>query len=139
MNNEISVGDIKFWEHENIIYCEIYSGFDENNTNGEIEEIFLSAISILSNGKYKPILINLRKTNFALSFKMFKFLSKNFHIKTKVLSKTFLVNSYGLKALLFIYNFATFPIVPNTIFTDYNSAIIDCNENYMLFNPLRFH
>ena len=75
MKNEISVGDIKFWEHENIIYCEIYSGFDENNTNGEIEEIFLSAISILSNGKYKPILINLRKTNFALSFKMFKFLS----------------------------------------------------------------
>jgi hypothetical protein len=136
MKNEITIDNVNFWVDENIIFCRIGSDFDEFNKWNEIDDIFQYAISILSNGKYLPILIDLRETNYSLSIKIFKFLSFDSAIKTFVLSKTFLVNSYVLKALLLMYNFSASMIVPNSVFTDFNSALEDCNKNYSQFNSV---
>lgn len=136
MKNEIIIDNIKFWINQNIIYCKIDNDFKSDSIGVELEEIFSNAIQALSKGKYKPILINMTDVNFLLSIKLFRYLSNNVLIKTLVLSKTFLVNSFGLKILLFIYSLTTDPIVPNKVFKYNSLAIKHCNKKYMEFNVI---
>ncbi|SDF02358.1 DUF7793 family protein [Ulvibacter litoralis] len=125
---------IKFWIDQHIIHCEIYSGFGKINSESEIEKIFINEISTISEGKFLPILINLREVNDSSSIRIFKLLSRNTKLNSLVLSKTFLVKSYSLKGLLLIYNFTSNLIVPNTVFNDYDLAIADCTEVFKNFN-----
>ncbi|WAC02316.1 hypothetical protein N7U66_00720 [Lacinutrix neustonica] len=136
MKDNKLVNDIKFWVDQNVIHCSIPSGFEANSLEMDLEAVFFNAISTLSNGKYLPLLIDMEAIEFSLSIKLFKFLSKNSLIKTVVLSKTFLVNSLILKAFLSLHNFTYDPVVPNTIFNDFSSAIKCCNKNVMVFNAL---
>lgn len=128
MKNEILLGGIKFWVDQNVIHCKIYKSFNVTSRGKDTEEIFFNAITILSNGKCMPLLINMCEIDYSLSIKTFKYISANSLIKTAVLSKTFLVNSFLLKIYLGIYNFIGDPLVPNAIFKDFNSAIFYCNE-----------
>ncbi len=134
MNNLIEFDGIKFWVDQNIIYCELHKDFDFPSLKGGISEIFDNAITTLSNGKYFPILINLKELGNIDCIKLFKFFSQNTLINTSVLSKAYVVRTIGLKSLLTIYAFVFSNVVPNKIYNDMDMAIINCNEKYMLFN-----
>lgn len=138
MKNELFIGNFKFSVDQNIIFCTIYNGFDENSNWGEIDGIFLDAVTTLSKGKLLPLFIDLSKIDHSLSIKFFKFISNNFTLKKIVLSKTFLVNTYKLKIVLFVYNFTYNLIIPNAIFKNHNLAIKNCIKNHKKFKRLSF-
>lgn len=136
MRNEILIEDIKFWVDQNIIYCKIYDGVEALNLEKDAELIFFNAISALSKGKYMPVIINMREMSYALSVKIYKFLSNSTLLNSIVLSKAFLVHRFGLKALLSIYNFTSNPVVPSEIFKNQTLAIQHCNRDHRVFNQL---
>ncbi|SFZ94967.1 hypothetical protein SAMN05428642_1065 [Flaviramulus basaltis] len=134
MKDETLKRNILFWIDQNIIYCKISKNVGKNNIGVELEDTFSQAITMLSYGKYIPILINIREINFLTSIRLFIYLSNNLAIKNLVLSKTFLVDSFALKILLFLYSLTIDTIVPNRVFNIHSSAIKHCNKKYMEFN-----
>src|SRR5690554_2845605 len=82
MKREILIEDIKFWVDQDIIYCKFYNGFDQTFLNTDLEKVFEAAITKLSDGKYRSIILNLRDIDNQLSLKVFKFLSSNALIKS---------------------------------------------------------
>ncbi len=139
MRNVIQFDGIMFWVDQNIIYCKLNAVLLKNHQNADIEEIFYNAISILSNGTYLPILINLEEMSNSNSLKIFKIISNSALIKSLVLSRIFLVRSTGLKLMLSLNNIVLNRIVPNKIFKDFNLAIKYCNTDYMDFNRVSKH
>jgi len=134
MRNNIQFDGIKFWVDENIIHCILDNDFLQKNSYIDIQEVFYNGISILSNGKYLPILINLEHVGFSDSIKIFKFLSICSLIKSLVISKTFMVNTMSLKVILSIYNISSDPVVPNRVCRDLDAALKHCNKENVVFN-----
>lgn len=134
MKREILIEDIKFWVDQDIIYCKFYNGFDETFLNTDLENVFEAAITKLSDGKYRSIILNLRDIDHQLSVKVFKFLSSNALIKSLVLSKVFIVRTYNLKVLFSIYCFTKKAVLPIKIYKNFDLANKFCNEIDMEFN-----
>jgi hypothetical protein len=136
MRNVIRFDEIEFWVDQNIIYCDFNADFLKSYQKVDVEEIFYNGISILSNGKYMPILINLEDISSANSVKIFKFLSNSIIVKEIVLSKIFLVRSVGVKVALSLYNLVGDPVVPIKICNDFNVAVKYCHKDYSAFNTI---
>jgi len=134
MRNVIQFDGIMFWVDQNIIYCKLNPVFLKNHEKSNVEDIFYNAISILSNGRYLPILISLEEMDSTSSLRTFKIITNSNLIKTLVLSKIFLVRSISSKIMLSLNNVVANKIVPNKIFKDFNSANKYCQNNYMSFN-----
>ncbi|OIQ22285.1 hypothetical protein [Lacinutrix sp. MedPE-SW] len=134
MRNELQFDGIIFWVENNIIYTNLNSKFFESYQKKDVEDIFYNSISFLSNGNYLPILIQLDHVNTYNTLSLFKTISTSKTIKNLVLSRIFLVNSLGKKALLSLYNILDNQIVPNKVYTDYNMAVRYCNNDYLFFN-----
>lgn len=138
MEDDKLIENFKFWVDHDVIYCQILSDLTDLDDNKikDIEHIFLNKIFMLSKDVHMPILIDLKELNFSNAIKVFTFLSKNTLIKSLVLSKTFLVNSYKLKMLLNIQSFVCNPSLPDVIFKDDKSAIQYCIEDNRTYNSL---
>ncbi|MDD7886963.1 hypothetical protein [Flavivirga sp. 57AJ16] len=136
MEGKIEVGCIRLWLQDSVIYCKIVNGFYENEMEHNTGKALHDIISIVSKGKYLPLLIDLRGLNFITSIKLFRFLSSSSYIKVSVLSKTFLVDSFALKILLIIQSYAISPIAPDTIFSHCGLSINYCKKKYTMFNSL---
>lgn len=138
MEDDKLIENFKFWVDHDVIYCQILSDLTDldNNKIKDIEHIFLNKIFMLSKDVHMPILIDLKELNFSNAIKVFTFLSKNTLIKSLVLSKTFLVNSYKLKMLLNIQSFICNPSLPDVIFKCNKSAIQYCIEDNRTYNSL---
>jgi hypothetical protein len=134
MRNDIQFDGIKFSIDESIIHCTLDNDFLQKHNYIDIQEVFYNGISILSNGKYLPILINLEHVGFSDTIKIFKFLSICSLIKSLVISKTFMVDSLSLKVILSIYNISSDPIVPNRVCRDIDVALKHCNKENLVFN-----
>ncbi|MFQ3238094.1 MAG: hypothetical protein ACI9NI_000369 [Olleya marilimosa] len=139
MMDDRLIENFKFWVDQEVIYCQILNDLtdlDDDNKIKDIEHIFLNKIFMLSKDVHMPILIDLKELNFSNAIKVFKFLSKNTLIKSLVLSKTFLVNSYKLKILLNIQSFICNPALPDVIFKCNKSAIQYCIDDNRTYNSL---
>jgi hypothetical protein len=136
MRNEIQLDNIKFWVDQNIVHCNFNADFHENYEKIDIEEIFYNGISILSSGRYMPIIINLEQISDSNSIKIFRFLSKSVLIQSLILTKIFLVRSIRLKVLLVLYNVTLDPALSSRICKDFNVAIKHCNKENLVFNTL---
>jgi hypothetical protein len=139
MRNEIQLDDMKFWVDQNIMYCKMHSDLKKTYQKIDIEEIFYNGISILSNGKYMPIIIDLENLGFTDSIKLFKVLAHSQIVRSLILSQVFLVHSLRLKVILSIYNFNRKPFFLNKICNDLNGAIKYCNKDNMVFNSIRLN
>lgn len=138
MRSEIQLDDMKFWVDENIIYCKINPDLSKDYQKIDIEEIFYNGISILSNGRYLPIIIDLDRVGYSDTIKIFKFLAHNNIVRSLILSQIFLVKSISLKIILSIYNFNKKPFFFNKICSDINIATKYCNKDNMVFNSISF-
>jgi len=139
MDDDKLIENFKFWVDQDVIYCKVLNDLtdlDDRYKAKDIEHIFLNKIFTLSKDVHMPILIDLKDLNFSNAIKAFTFLSKNTLIKSLVLSKTFLVNSYKLKMLLNIQSFVCNPSLPDVIFKDDKSAIQYCIEDNRTYNSL---
>ena len=138
MRSEIQLDDMKFWVDENIIYCKINPNLSKDYQRIDIEEIFYNGISILSYGRYLPIIIDLEGVGYSDSIKIFKYLAHNHNVRSLILSQIFLVKSTSLKVILSIYNFNKKPFFLNKICFDINTAIKYCNKYNLVFNSISF-
>lgn len=134
MKVNIKTENVNFRIDKNIIYCEFQNNFDSQCSNSNLEIIFSNTIQTLSNDKYMPMLINLQKVDNKISIRLFKFFSNNTAIKQAVLSTTFLVRSFGLKAFLIIYDLFNNAILPHKICINYFNAIKFCDHKIKAFN-----
>ena len=136
MRSEIQLDDMKFWVDQSIIYCKISPDFNKDYQKIDIEEIFYNGISILSNGRYMPILIDLEGVGYSNSIKIFKFLAHSEIVRSLILSQIFLVKSRSLKTILSVYNFNKKPFFLNKICVDFDMAIKYCRKDNMVFNSI---
>ena len=136
MKNEIIFENVKFWQDQDIIHCSFNSEFDDRLLEIEIEDLFVQVIDALSNGSYKPILIDLTAVSYLNAIGLYKFISRNSQIKSYVLSKSFIVKSIDIKLLLELYNLGSDGVVPNKICTNFDRAIQYCNEKHAAFNAI---
>ncbi len=136
MKSEIQLEGIKFWVDENIIYCKINSDFIIDNQKKDIEEIFYNGISLLTQRKYMPMLINMEQISSSNSIKIFKILAQSQSVRGLILSQIFLVKSIGLKVCLIIHNIIKKPFFINKICDDFDVAVKYCNMDNKVFNSL---
>ena len=136
MENNKLVNVFNFKVDQDVIFCDVYNDFNEKCLDEDLEDVFSSSISKLSQDTYLPILINIGSLSFYNSIRVFRFLSNNSKIKSVVLSETFLVNSYFLKILLSLQNFTRITIIPDAVFKNFKAAFRYCDENNKVYNAL---
>lgn len=134
MKNEIIFDNVKFWLNQDIIHCSFYGKIDKQFLDFEIEYIFAEVITSLSNGSFKPILIDLTGVSNTNAFSLYKVISRNPQIKPYVISKSFLVKSFNIKLLFKLYNIGNDGVVPIKISTSFINAVQYSNEKYLEFN-----
>ena len=134
MKNEIILDRVKFWIDQDIIHAKFNGHVDKRFIEIEVEDIFIEVIKAMSNGKYRPLLIDLTELSKLNTVRLFKMLFRNVEIKSLVLSKSFLVKSLDLKLFMQLYKFRSTTIVPYKISTNYKHTLKFCNENYAQFN-----
>ncbi|WP_040282138.1 hypothetical protein [Psychroserpens damuponensis] len=133
MRNVIQFDGIKFWIDQNVICCKLNTGFFKNHQWVDIDDIFYNAISILSKGRYLPILISFGEINNSNSLKTFNVLSNGKLMRTLDLPRVFLVHSSSLKMLLSLHHNIGHRISPTKIFKDFNRAIAYCNNEHLVY------
>jgi hypothetical protein len=133
MQKEIQLDNIKFWVDHDIIYCKFNIDFFKKYQKIDIEEIFYNSISILSNGKYLPILINLEEVGYSNSIKIFKHLAHSKLIRGLILSQIFLVRTRGINTILNLHNIKKRPYLVK-ICRDLDVAIYYSEKENMMFN-----
>ncbi|WP_188463343.1 DUF7793 family protein [Bizionia arctica] len=136
MEKQLLIGHSKFWIDKKIIYCKVDSDFNTEKVDENVEVLFVQTITVLSQGKFLPFLIDVRELDFNQSIKLLKLLSNCARIKSLILSKTFLVDSYKFKVLLSIYSFICNPIVPDFVFKNVKRAVEHCDDDNMIFNAV---
>jgi len=136
MKKKMHIDNITFWADRDVIYCRFEEGNYKKNILRSIDDIFYSAITSLSNGKYMPLLIDLRAVNTFNIIKIFKHVVESSLIKSISLSIAYVTNYTLLTISLYIYNLTIIHVIPVGIFNNMNQAIKHCHKHYNVFNPI---
>ncbi|MUU77482.1 hypothetical protein [Winogradskyella endarachnes] len=136
MKNVIEFDGIKFWVDQNTIHCDLNTVFFKTFDSAIIEELFCDILPLISNGTYMPIIVNLESLNRKNALRIFRIISKSAVIKKLVLSRIFLVDSLKLKLVLSLNNILVKQVVPNKIYTDFNTAHEFCKNDFKIFNTV---
>ncbi|WP_299101589.1 hypothetical protein [uncultured Winogradskyella sp.] len=139
MRNVFQFDGIVFWVNQDIIHCKLDSQFFTKYNSETTVALLKDTIPSLSHGSYLPLLINVENLERPCALKLFNIISNSSDIKKLVLSRIFVVNSFGLKIILTLNNLIVKQAVPNKIFRNYNSAITFCKNDYLSFNRVTNH
>lgn len=134
MSNQIKCETAKFWIEDDVIFCKFIGKKCRKEFDEDFLEEYLKAIITLSNGKYFPLLIDLRELNDNYVFPVVRILAKHPDLKSAILSKSFVVNSCFLQFVLIALRRVHDSIIPNRIFTSYEKAIEYSLETNQIFN-----
>lgn len=134
MNNPIKCRKAKFWLEDGVLFCVFIPKECDNEFKDDFIEDFLKAIALLSNGSYYPLLIDLRQLSNANAFSVVKILSKSPELKSAILSKSFVVNSYFMQFMILVCKRIHDPVIPNKVFKSYDNAIKYSLETNYVFN-----
>ena len=134
MSNQIKCRKAKFWLEDGILFCEFIPEECKNEFCDDFIEDYLYAVDTLSNGRYFPLLIDLRQLKDNFAFSVVKLLAKNPELKLAILSKSFVVNSFFLQLALIILKGVQDPVIPNKIFRSYVNAVKYSQETNYIFN-----
>ncbi|WP_344785830.1 hypothetical protein [Postechiella marina] len=137
MKNKILLKNVKFWIDRNVIHCDFSSKFDKKLHKAEIENLFITIISAFSNGKYKPLLIDLTGLDSKKAIDLYKLLSSSTKIDSYALSESFIVKSFKVKLFLELYKLISTKILPNNISTNLTGALQYSNKKYIEFNAYK--
>lgn len=134
MSNQLICKKAKFWLKDGVLYCVFIPKECEDEFKTDFLEDFLKAVATLSKGSYFPLLIDLRQLKNANAFSVVKTLSKNPELKSAILSKSFVVNTFFLQVALIVFKRIYDPVIPNKIFKSYDNAIKYSLETNYIFN-----
>lgn len=134
MSSIIKCRKAKFWLEDGILFCEFIAKECKNEFSEDFIEDYLEVISSLSKGGYFPLLIDLRQLKNDYAFSVVKILAKNPELKSAILSKSFVVESFLLQFILIALKIVQDPIIPNKIFRNYNKAVKYSLETNYIFN-----
>jgi len=134
MSNLVKCKKAEFWLEEGVLFCELIPEKCKNDFEQDFIDDILKAIATLSNGRYFPLIIDLRQLNDKLAFSVVKLLTKNPELKSLILSKSFVVNSFFLQFVLIVLKGVQNPIIPNKIFRSYENAVKYSLETNYIFN-----
>ena len=81
MSNQIKCRKAKFWLEDGILFCEFIPEECKNEFCDDFIEDYLYAVDTLSNGRYFPLLIDLRQLKDNFAFSVVKLLAKNPELK----------------------------------------------------------
>ncbi|MFD1161035.1 MULTISPECIES: DUF7793 family protein [Hwangdonia] len=134
MSNQIECNKAKFWLEEGILFCKFIKGNCTKEFSEDFLEEYINAINTLSGGSYLPLLIDLRDLKEKEAFSVTTIIANNTKLKSALLSKSFVVNSYYVQFILVVLRRIHDPIIPNKIFRNYERAIAYSLETNQTFN-----
>tara|TARA_R110002050_G_scaffold94765_2_gene197257 strand:+ start:126798 stop:127211 length:414 start_codon:yes stop_codon:yes gene_type:complete len=134
MSDQIKCRKAKFWLEDGVLFCEFILKECKNEFSEDFIEDYLNVIATLSDGRYFPLLIDLRQLNNNYAFSVVKILAKNPELKLAILSKSFVVNSFLIQFVFNVLKMVQDPIIPNKIFRSYKSAVKYSLETNYIFN-----
>lgn len=134
MKRQIKCRKAKFWIEDGVLFCEFKNEKDKKKFNEDCLDEYIEAISTLSNDRYLPLIIDLRKLKDSYAFSIVHVLAKNPKLKSAILTKSFVVNSYFLQFLILVLRRGYDPIIPNKIFTSFERAIEYSLDTNYIFN-----
>ncbi|NJB70368.1 hypothetical protein GGR42_000830 [Saonia flava] len=136
MENIIQFEGAAFWVDQNIIYCTIKRGFVFQSFNGKDIETIANIIKRLSNGKFLPMLINLKGLDNLEALKSFNLFSPCSLIGITVLSRSFVVKSFIIKMFLVLSSIVDGNAFWNHIYVRVEEATGFCNEKIKELNMI---
>lgn len=134
MDKIIKCRKAKFWLNDGVLFCEFIPKQCKKEFNEDFLKDYLNAIDTLSNGRYFPLLIDLRKLDNSFVFPVVKVLSKNPELKSAILSKSFVVSSFLTQLEINLFKFIHDPIIPNKVFVSYKKAVNYSLKTNNIFN-----
>lgn len=137
MKRTLQMENVIFLIDQDIIYCKFKKCSNRKGVARDIDEVFHTAITSLTDGRYLPLLMDMRETNLLSSIRLFKHLAKSSKVKSTLLSKTFIANSIFSTIILNIYNLTFIHSIPVAICNRYNAALKCCKKHYKEFNAIR--
>ena len=123
MRQQIKCKKAKFWILEGVLFCKFIVGEYEKGFSDEFLDDYLNAITTLSDGKFFPLIIDLRELNEDCALSIVRTIATNSKIKSSVLSKSFVVNTYFIQLVLIVLRGIQDPEIPNKIFSSYSKAV----------------
>ncbi|XMO85049.1 hypothetical protein AAFN75_09645 [Algibacter sp. AS12] len=136
MENVRKCNKAKFWLDEGILFCKFERGECTKEFSEEFLEEYVNTITSISGGSYFPLLVDLRILKEKEAFTVIQVIANNLELKSAILSKAFVVNSYFIQLALVALRKIYDPIIPNKIFKNYNNAISYSLETNHFFNAL---
>lgn len=134
MNEQIKCKHIELWKKDGVLFSKFMrkNGKKEFSKNCLAE--YLNAITTLSNGRYLPLIIDLRKLKDKNVFSLIEILAKDPNLKSAILSKSFIINSRFLHFILVVLRMVHDPIIPNKVFISDKSAMAYSLKTNHIFN-----
>ncbi|WP_308993204.1 hypothetical protein QLS71_008235 [Mariniflexile litorale] len=136
MVKQIKCKKAKFWLKEGVLFCRFIRGECKKEFSQEFLDEHIKAITTLSNGRYYPLLIDLRQLNENYAFSVVKIIANNPELKSVILSKSFVVNSCFVQFVLVVLKRIDDPVIPNKVFRNYDTAIEYSLETNHFFNAI---
>ncbi len=126
------IDGVVFWIDSNIIHCTVGKEHQGRILEDNVAKIFASGISTLSNGRYIPLLIDLREVEIFDAFRLFAILSPPSLLDFSVLSTSFLVRSNALRIMLSVYCVVTGNAFWNTLHSNPKVALDQCFDRFKM-------
>lgn len=126
------INGVVFWIEANIIHCTISKEYKGEILEDKAAEFFASEITALSNGRYLPLLIDLREVGILDAFRLFTILSPPSLLDFSVLTTSFLVRSNALRIMLSVYCIATGNAFWNTLHSNPKVALNHCFDRFKM-------
>ncbi len=118
-----------FWtDSSGVIFCKFKSLNAHNKLDYKIAELYIEAISKLSNGVPMPLLIDLRDTKGTFSIAAAQLLANSFNNLSLIISEAYVVNSLSINLLIRSYKRLYDTSIPYAVFDDMSTAEKYCLE-----------
>lgn len=126
------INGVVFWVDSNVIHCTIGKEYEDKILEDGVAKIFANRITALSNGRYLPLLIDLREVGNLDAFRLFTIFSPPSLLDVSVLSTSFLVRSHALRIMLSLYCIATGNAFWNTLHNNPKVVLNQCSDRFKM-------
>lgn len=123
---------VVFWIDSNVIQCTIGKECESKILEDVAPKAFARRITALANGRYLPLLIDLREVGIFYAFRLFTTFSPPSRLDFSVLSTSFLVKSLALRIMLSLYCIATGNAFWNRVYHNPKVALDHCLERFKM-------
>jgi len=130
----VRIEKIMFWVADDVLHCKQVSTYDNIKIDINIDQKLQESLYAICNGKFLPLLIDLRAVNGQEALTIVKQLALSTTLKQISLSEAIVVNSLFLKLIIGCYKRIYDFTLPVKTFISLNNAKKYCLETNRIFN-----